>query len=289
MWLKEPDPFDNHPFSTDSNARLPERVEVVVIGAGMVGSAAAYHWSKLAHASMLVLEKDGVASGSAGRNEGLVVMERDHDYVHHTVSAYLTRARHDLVHAESDRLAHEYAAAYCRAAYANGEMIAKTIQNEGIDCHYVRKGWVQASGPERLDQLDASMRMELKCFTDWTKITKGETFDRAGLRSETPSGFSIGAASWHPAKWVWGLMRIALESPHLLLFTRTKSAWRTAAKNMPCIPIGELCSHGMSSMQPSLHAATVSGLSQRDSPHADASCVGYIRCRLDEERRRDQQ
>lgn len=223
VWLKEPDPFDNHPFSTDSNARLPERVEVVVIGAGMVGSAAAYHWSKLAHASMLVLEKDGVASGSAGRNEGLVVMGRYYYYVHHTVSAYLTRARHDLVHAESDRLAHEYAAAYCRAAYANGEMIAETIQKEGIDCHYVRKGWVQASGPERLDQLDASTRMAAeKGFTDWTKITKGETFDRAGLRSETPSGFSIGAASWHPAKWVWGLMRIALESPHVLLFTRTK-------------------------------------------------------------------
>ena len=47
IWLADGDPFDNHPFSKEPAARLPEQVEVVVIGAGMVGAAAAYHWSKL--------------------------------------------------------------------------------------------------------------------------------------------------------------------------------------------------------------------------------------------------
>lgn len=224
IWLCAKDPFENHPFAADPLARLPEQVEVVVIGAGMAGSAAAYHWSKNAAAGqMLVLEMNGVASGSAGRNEGLVVMGRYYYHVHHTVLAHLDRTRSDLAAAQRDSLAHEYAAAYARSAYANGEMIASTIISEAIDCHYVRKGWVQAAGPDALERLEASTRMARETgFVDWVKITQEESFEKCGMRTAGPSGFSIGAACWHPAKWCWGLMRIALRSPHVTLFTRTR-------------------------------------------------------------------
>jgi glycine/D-amino acid oxidase-like deaminating enzyme len=223
IWLRDKDPFENHPFCADPSARLPDRAEVVVIGAGMAGSAAAYHWSK--HAStgqMLVLEANGVASGSAGRNEGLVVMGRYYYYVHHTVLAHLDRAHPDLSADQRDGLAHEYAAAYAKSAYANAEMIGETIAREGIECDYVRRGWVQAASPDALERLDASTRMARETgFTDWVKITKEESFEKSGMRTSGPSGFSIGAACWHPAKWCWGLMRIALRSPLVSLFTRT--------------------------------------------------------------------
>lgn len=223
VWLTDQDPFDNHPFSTDPNARLPEEVETVVIGAGLVGAAAAYHWSKHGDKPLLVVEMNGVASGSAGRNEGLVVMGRYYYYVHHTVSDYLARARRDLDEAQRDRLAHEYAESYCRAAYANAEMIAETVEREGIDCHYTREGWVQAAGPDGQQRLEVSTRMAASTgFTDWTKISAEEVYRRSGMRANHPAGFSIGAASWHPAKWVWGLMGVALRSPHVHLFTRTR-------------------------------------------------------------------
>lgn len=223
IWLRDKDPFENHPFDADPSARLPEQVEVVVIGAGMAGSAAAYHWAKnAATGQMLVLEMNGVASGSAGRNEGLVVMGRYYYYVHHTVLAHLDGTRPDLSAAQRDGLAHEYAAAYAKSAYANAEMIAETIDREGIECDYVRKGWVQASNPDALGRLDASTRMARETgFTDWVKISQEESFEKSGMRTSGPSGFSIGAACWHPAKWCWGLMRIALESPRVELFTRT--------------------------------------------------------------------
>ena len=223
IWLADGDPFDNHPFSKEPAARLPEQVEVVVIGAGMVGAAAAYHWSKLGTAPLVVIEMNGVASGSAGRNEGLVVMGRYYYYVHATTLDFLTRTRPDLDEAARDRRAHEFAAAYARAAYANGEMIAETIEREGIDCEYKRRGWVQVPGASGLERLNASTRMaEERGFRDWVKIPSGEVFDRAGLKTDRPAGFSIGAATWHPAKWVWGLMRIALSSPSVRLYTRTK-------------------------------------------------------------------
>ena len=223
IWLTQGDPYENHPWAADDGAKIPAEAEVVVIGAGFVGSAVAYHWSKHGKAPLIVLEMNGVASGSAGRNEGLVVMGRYYHLVYTTVGAYLERTRKDLAAAERDGLAHEFAAAYARAGYANAEMIAQTIQEENIDCGYVRKGWVQATDGEHLRQLEASVRMAVETgYTDWTRISAETAFEKSGMRAPFGAGFSIGAAVWHPAKWCWGLFRAALRSPHIKLFTRTK-------------------------------------------------------------------
>jgi len=82
---------------------------------------------------------------------------------------------------------------------------------------------VQIPAPSGGRALDESVRMARETgFTDWTKISSDEVYERSGFRTSAPAGFSIGAASWHPAKWVWGLMKIALRSPNVLLFSRTK-------------------------------------------------------------------
>src|SRR5439155_21361777 len=125
------------------HSSLPQEAEVVVIGAGLIAGALAYHWSNLGKLSMVVIEAHEVASGAAGRNEGLVVMGRYYYYVHKTVLAYLDRERTELDRGQRNSLAHEFAAAYGKAAYSNAEMIAETIQKERIDCDYVRNGWLQ--------------------------------------------------------------------------------------------------------------------------------------------------
>jgi glycine/D-amino acid oxidase-like deaminating enzyme len=217
IWLSEGNPFVSHPESP-----LPDEADVVVIGAGLVGAALAYHWSKLAGGRMVVVEKHEPAWGAAGRNEGLVVMGRYYFYVVETVLAYLRYARADLGPSGQESLAHEFAEAYSRAAYANAEMIAETIAAERIDCEYLRCGWVQVPAQDQLKRLDASVEIARQTgFTDWTKISSAEIFEGSGLKTNRSAGFSVGAATWNPAKWVWALMGISLTSQRVQLSTRT--------------------------------------------------------------------
>src|SRR5437870_6921041 len=66
IWLEHGNPFENHPFRDKPDAALPREARVVVIGAGLAGSAVAYHWSKLGGAGMVLIEAGEVAGGAAG-------------------------------------------------------------------------------------------------------------------------------------------------------------------------------------------------------------------------------
>ncbi len=47
-------------------------------------------------------------------------------------------------------------------------------------------------------------------------------FETCGLSVEVDAGFSLRAGTFHPAKWVWSLPRVAINSGIVALFTRTK-------------------------------------------------------------------
>ena len=83
------------------------------------------------------------ASGSAGRNEGLVVMGRYFYMVVETVLRYIHQVRPDLSLDQQEKLSRQFAARYAQACYRNGDMIENTIQEEGFDCDYSRQGWIQ--------------------------------------------------------------------------------------------------------------------------------------------------
>ena len=225
MWLIDANPLANHPWESDPSARLPQEVDTVVIGAGFTGAALAYHWARRAPEGrrLLVLEMDDPASGSSGRNEGLVVMGRYFKMVHDTVLDRLPSLRPDLNRDQQRRLARQFAGVYCQAAYRNADMIEKTILSEGFDCDYSRSGWVQ--GQDALGQagLEASVKMAVETgFTDWTSIGPEEVAERSGMQVNHAAGFSRAAASWHPAKWVWCLLGAALSKPSVALLTRTR-------------------------------------------------------------------
>lgn len=225
IWLAEGNPWANHPWSDDASAVLPERVDTVVIGAGFTGAGLAYHWAKSApqDRTLAVLEMDDPAAGSSGRNEGLVVMGRYYAHVYRTVLSHLSRVRSDLSEAQRDQLARRFADSYCKAAYKNADLVEQTIQAEGFDCDYHREGWVQAAAAEGQAALEESVKMALESGnTDWMSIGPEEVFERTGMRVRHNAGFSIAAASFHPAKWVWSLLGVALKQPHVKLFTQTK-------------------------------------------------------------------
>lgn len=224
IWLASGNPLANHPWGDNPEARLPDRADVVVIGAGFTGSSLAYHWAKSRTTqSMLVLDQDDPASGASGRNAGEVVMGRYFALVFSTVRKYLPRSRPDLSPPSMDRLAGQFAAVYCKAAYHNADLVEKTIREEGIDCSYAREGWVQERSAEEQTILEETVRMgRQNGFPDWDQLSAEEASLKTGAHLEAPANYSRRAARFHPAKWVWSLFRCALSSESVHLFTRTK-------------------------------------------------------------------
>ncbi len=225
MWLTDDNPLANHPWKEEPETRLPGQADTVVIGAGFTGAALAYHWARKAPAgrNAIVLEMGDPASGSSGRNEGLVVVGRYFKMVRDTVLRNLAQVRPGLNADEREQLSRQFAAAYCRAAYHNADLIEKTIQDQGFECDYARAGWVQGQDPESQESLQESVKMALESgFDDWTQITPEEALEKSGIQLQHNAGFSLAAASWHPAKWVWCLLGAALREPTVELYTRTQ-------------------------------------------------------------------
>jgi hypothetical protein len=191
VWLRDPNPLGNHPWKDDPQTQLPHEVEVVVIGAGF-----AYHWSKhSAGKKMVVLEMKDPASGAGGRNAGVVTMGRYYHQVHTIVLKHLSKSHPQLSDEERINRAHEFARPYVEAGVKSNQMIEQTIADEGIDCDYVKKGWVGAAGEKDADKPLAAQRMgEETGFTDWIRISAEEAMERAGISTSFDAGYSRGTA-----------------------------------------------------------------------------------------------
>lgn len=225
FWLDDINPHENHPWRNGPDAKLPEACHVVVIGAGFTGGASAYHWSQRSEdgKKMVVLEMDDVASGSSGRNEGLVVMGRYYALVYNLVLADLKESRPALSAEQQDQLARQFAAVYSNATYKSADMIENTIRKEGFDCDYVRNGWITAIDADGEAERDKAVRMgEESGFTDWTTLTPEQVIEKSGMQVKCDAAYSKKAASIHPAKWVWCLFTAALRSGAVELYSRTK-------------------------------------------------------------------
>lgn len=172
---------------------------------------------------MVVLEMNEAASGASGRNEGLVVMGRFFSYVKQTVHINLERTRPDLSIYERDVMSSSFAKAYVKSAYKNAELIETTIREEGFDCGYSRTGWIQAREISEQAALQESVCLGQSVgFDDWMSLEPADVLKLGGMVVDVPAGFSRRTASWHPAKWVWSLLKTALKSNSVSLFTNTK-------------------------------------------------------------------
>ena len=224
-WLTAPNPLANHPWESDGQAKLPETADVVVVGAGFGGASVAYHWSKQGSKPLVVLERNEAASGAAGRNGGIVVMAGGNYhgyYVHDPVFNYMSQKYPELSENERKQRAADFVAVYVDAVQASHQMIKRTLAEEGINCDYEQRGWVFFADEVTHEKLEASLQMGDRLnHSDWVRRSPAEIASRCGVSTELTGAESVGAATWHPAKWVWGLLQRAIESPSVELFTRT--------------------------------------------------------------------
>ena len=115
---------------------LPEKADVVVIGGGFTGTSAALRLAK-GGAQVILLEAETIGWGASSRNGGQAL-----SCLHHTLT--------ELIEEHGLEAAREMFQASVRAA----DTVARIVEEEQIDCDYVRNGNIEAaSKPAHFDRL----------------------------------------------------------------------------------------------------------------------------------------
>ena len=225
FWFRGGQPLANH----QSAAALPERADVVVIGAGLTGASAAYHLAPAARsgdARVVVLDQGDPAGEASGRNGGNFELIPEN-----SVGAYEGLARErlgflrrlwrglplEVLRAESER----QASLVLGIALRNRDLLKGIILRERIDCDFSPRGWLHLACTDDEEQgiceevtlaAQHGQRIEL-----WSRR---KIRDELGIETEYLGRFIPGDGTYHPFKYVCGLLRCALRDG-VELYTRT--------------------------------------------------------------------
>ena len=222
FWQRTPNPFANY----QSTPQLPAHADIVIIGAGLTGAAAAYHLKHSGKTVALLDQGDpaGEASGRNGGNfellpensvglyEGLApgrfnYMKRRYPHVPEVV-----------LHAVSER----QASLVLGLALRNRDLLKETILNERIACDFSPKGWLHLATNDREEQgvcdevtlaAQHGQRIEI-----WSRAKIRDEF---GIDTSFLGRFIPGDGTYHPFKFVCGEIKSALRSG-VALYTRTQ-------------------------------------------------------------------
>jgi glycine/D-amino acid oxidase-like deaminating enzyme len=207
--------WDDTVFPTIGESPLPDAADVVVVGAGFTGLAAAARLgSHGIHA--VVVDSGALGEGASGRNAGMIHggVRRDLAFLEHKHGA-AGRALYD-------------------ASVEAYSFVAQTAATVAPDAVYTQSGWLHlAHRRSRMSGLRAEA-VERRGLGESTVMLDG-----AALEHETPGrGFFGGmltdnGASIHPARYLAGLARLSLAngaSVHAHTRVRAIASHRTGSR-----------------------------------------------------------
>ena len=171
---------------------LPRRADVVVVGGGYSGAAAARELARGGRETVL-LEQGPLGSGASARNGGFV-----HAGVRRTLPELRTRFGVEL----GSGLYAETVAAF--------EHVEELIATEGIDCAFMRCSYLHlAERPRQARRLAAVHASLADLGHASTLLGSGEVRAHSGSARHTAGLLLKGAASLQPARFLAGLLRSA--------------------------------------------------------------------------------
>jgi len=181
------------PALPDRSGRpLPDRADVVVIGGGYTGVAAARRLAQNG-ASVTLLEADELGSGASTRNGGIV-----HPGYKYGPRTLAKRYGHDLGRA----LFAETLDAY--------RFVRDTIAAERIDCDFRECGYVElAYAPSHVDDLRDAHEGLAWAGVESTIVSRDELGAEVGTTAYHGALVVPVGATVHPAKWFAGLASLA--------------------------------------------------------------------------------
>jgi glycine/D-amino acid oxidase-like deaminating enzyme len=192
-WLDTVRKAQHAELRTPDEERLPSRADVVVVGAGYTGLAAARQLAR-AGASTVVVEREQVGWGASSRNGGQVLtgMKLEPAALVARFGAERARQLFDIATASIVRL-------------------EALIAEEGIDCEYVQSGHLQAAfKPAHFDAFREEQELLSRVFNHQVRLVP-----RADQRSEIGSDAYHGvlvderSGGLNPARYVQGLAAAA--------------------------------------------------------------------------------
>ena len=188
---------------------LPSVVDVAVVGGGLLGAATCY-WLARAGATVVLLERTGLASGATGRNGGIVSIGTAESYPRAIA-----------------RLGHATAHAVWMLTLENRALLRQVLTEERIECDYREVGHLSLALSEE----------HLREFAHTVTALQADGFaatllDRGQVQAliDTPLGPEIAGGKFtpeqglvHSARLVHGLVRAAQQyGAHTCLATVTR-------------------------------------------------------------------
>lgn len=186
-WPAGPEP------ALDEALPLPGRADVVVIGGGYTGLAAARRLSR-SGASVVVLEKESIGWGASSRNGGQVLTG-------------LKLGPLDLI----QEFGRERARALFDASLHAIAFLEKLIADESIDCGYERCGHLEAAfKPAHFERLRLEQEVLARDFDHRVRLLPPSE-QRAEVGTDFYHGLLLDerSAALHPARYVRGLAQAA--------------------------------------------------------------------------------
>lgn len=184
-WSSAVEPFPG----PGPGAPLPDRADVVVVGAGYTGLAAARRLAR-AGASVVVLEKEAVGAGASSRNGGQVLTG-------------LKVGPEALLRRFGRERARELFSASLRAI----AFLETLLAEEGIECEYVRCGHLEAAfKPAHFEALRREQEVLAQEFDHPVRLlTRSEQGAEVGTNFYHGLLLDERSGALHPARYVQGL------------------------------------------------------------------------------------
>ena len=222
FWHRIANPFANY----QSTADLPVQADIVIIGAGLTGAAAAYHLRNSGKAVVLLDQGDpaGEASGRNGGNFELLPENAVGIYEGLAPGrfTYMKRLYPRVPEVVLRAVSERQASLVLGLALRNRDLLEETILSERIACDFSPKGWLHLAANEKEEQgicdevslaAQRGQRIEI-----WSRTKIREEF---GINSAFLGRFIPGDGTYHPFKFVCGEIKSALHSG-VALYTGTR-------------------------------------------------------------------
>ncbi|MDQ6635055.1 MAG: FAD-dependent oxidoreductase [Gemmatimonadota bacterium] len=215
-WLRGTRPLANH----QSRAEFPEAADIVVIGAGLTGASCAYHLAneERSGARIVVLEQGEPAGEASGRNGGNFEL-----FPENSVGMYegLARERAAFLHRRYPKLAPAIVQAECERqaslvlglSLRNRDLLKSIILREHIDCDFAPRGWVHLASSEEEEQGICDEVMLAAQYGQRIGIwSRRKVREELGIETNFLARYSPGDGTYHPFKYVCGLLQSALRA-----------------------------------------------------------------------------